>query len=137
VVDQEDFSYLVEIPGCSTLHFRELRPKDFYFAQTLRQQERSYLELVERLVVNPESLDYLSATKFRGVLKWAEENLLEERVFPVENWLELGFHLCKQRWDNSMDWLEQQPISKVLVMIDIVKKHADEQEAAMKKSSRR
>lgn len=95
------------------------------------------MELVERLVLNPEVLDSVPSARFRTVLEWAEENLLKERVFLVENWLEVGFHLCKQRWDGSMDWLETQPISKVLTMIDIVKKHADAQEAEMKKASRR
>ena len=93
--------------------------------------------MVERLVLNPEVLDEIPAARLRTLLKWAEENLLAEKVFGVENWLEVGFHLCKQRWDGSMDWLEQQPVSKILLMIDIVKKHNDEQEAAMKKANRR
>ena len=55
----------------------------------------------------------------------------------LKNWLEIAYHLCKQRWDNSIDWLEQQPMSKVNLMIDIVQKHNEEQEKQMKKSARR
>lgn len=103
----------------------------------LRQQERSYLELVERLVLNLDALDEVPASRFRTVLTWAEENLLQEKVFAVEEWLKVGFHLCKQRWDESMDWLEKQPMSKIQVMIDVVSKHSEAQESEMKKASRR
>jgi hypothetical protein len=119
------------------IFFREIQPKDFYLAQILRQQGGSYLELLERLTLNPEVLAEIPSRRFRTILKWAEENLLAEKVFGVENWMEVSFHLCKQRWDGSMDWLEQQPISKILLMIDIVKKHNDEQESAMKKANKR
>jgi hypothetical protein len=65
------------------------------------------------------------------------DNILEGKVLEVENWLELAFHLCKQRWDNSVDWLETQPMSKIMLMLDIVKKHNEQQEDAMKKSAKR
>jgi hypothetical protein len=45
--------------------------------------------------------------------------------------------LCKQRWDQSLDWLEAQPISKILTMIQIVKNYAEEQEKQMKKSAKK
>lgn len=121
-----------------TLRFRELTPRDFYFGQILRQQERSYIELVERLILSPEEdLDKVTATRFRSVLKWASENLLEERLFTVENWLKTSFHLCKERWDSSMDWLEVQPISKILAMIDVMSQFHEKQADEMKKSARR
>jgi hypothetical protein len=50
--------------------------------------------------------------------------------------MEISFHLCKQRWDQSMDWLETQPISKITLMIDILKQFAEKQEDEMKKASR-
>lgn len=92
--------------------------------------------LVERLIRNPEILDEIPARIMSHFLKWIAENVLEEKVLTVENWLDIGFHLCKQRWDQSMDWLEQQPMSKVLTMIEIVKKHAEDQEKEAKKSAR-
>jgi hypothetical protein len=55
----------------------------------------------------------------------------------VENWLEVSFHLCKQRWDSSVDWLETQPMSKIFAMLDIVKSHVESQNDEIKKSSRR
>jgi hypothetical protein len=68
---------------------------------------------------------------------WIAENLLEKNILSVENWLEIAYHLCKQRWDSSVDWLEGQPMSKITAMIEVVKKHAEDQEKEMKKSSRR
>lgn len=78
----------------------------------------------------------MTATEFRQLAKWISENVLDKTILTVENWLEVAYHLCKQRWDSSIDWLETQPMSKINLMIDIVKKHADEQEKGMKKSAR-
>jgi hypothetical protein len=70
-------------------------------------------------------------------LKWVSENILNEKLLTVENWMEISFHLCKQRWDSSMDWLETQPMSKVLLMVDILQKHVERENSEIKKSSRR
>jgi hypothetical protein len=88
-------------------------------------------------LLNPEILDVTNATSFRSVLKWVGENILNEKLLTVENWMEISFHLCKQRWDSSMDWLETQPMSKVLLMVDILQKHVERENSEMKKSSRR
>jgi hypothetical protein len=69
-------------------------------------------------------------------MKWVSENVLDQNVLTVENWLEIAFHLCKQRWDQSVDWLEDQPMSKILTMIEVVKKHGEEQEKQSKKAAR-
>ena len=92
---------------------------------------------MERLLLNPEVLDNTPGRTFRSIVKWVSETLLDKTVLTVENWLELAYHLCKQRWGPSIDWLESQPMSKINTMIEIVKKHAEEQEKEMKKSSRR
>ncbi len=128
---------MVTIPNGPTLHFREVTPKDFYFAQILRQTQRSQLELVVRLHLNPEVLDEVTSSQFRTVMKWVGENLLDQTILTVENWMEVAYHLCKQRWDSSIDWLETQPMSKVQTMIEIVKKHAEDQEKEMKKNARK
>ena len=123
--------------GKLTFHFREITPKDFYFAQILRQTERNQLELIERLLLNPEILDEASSTQTRKAVEWVTENLLDKTILSVENWLEVAYHLCKQRWDSSVDWLENQPMSKINAMIEVVKKHSEEQEKEMKKNARR
>jgi hypothetical protein len=92
---------------------------------------------MERLLQNKEALDLSTSGQTRAVLKWAIETLLDRTILTVENWLEVAYHLCKQRWDSSVDWLETQPMSKVNTMIEIVKNHADEQEKAMKKNARK
>jgi len=118
------------------LHVREIRPKDFYFAQILRSKDSSMTSLVERVILNQEVMDEIPARYFAHHVKWISENVLDQKVLTVENWLEIGFHLCKQRWDQSMDWLENQPMSKIMAMIDIVKRHGEEQEKQAKKASR-
>ena len=118
-------------------HFREVTPKDFYLAQVLRQAERSQLELVQRLLVDESILDEVTAPQTRQAVKWACETLLDKTILTLENWLEIAYHLCKQRWDNSIEWLETQPMSKINLMIEIVKKHAEEQEREMKKNARK
>lgn len=125
------------IPDGPTFHFREITPKDFYLAQVLRQSDRSQVELVERLIVDDSVLDIAAAKDVRKAFKWVVENLLDQSILPLENWLEIAYHLCKQRWDDSIEWLETQPMSKINLMVDIVKKHADEQEKAMKKNARK
>jgi nanoRNase/pAp phosphatase (c-di-AMP/oligoRNAs hydrolase) len=128
---------LVNIPGAPRFHFREVTPKDFYFAQILRSSDRSLLELVERLLLNEEVLDHATYKQTETALRWVADNILVGKILTVENWLEVAYHLCKQRWDSSVDWLENQPMSKINAMISIVEKHADRQEKEMKKSSRR
>jgi hypothetical protein len=127
----------VQVPNGPMFHFREVAPKDFYLAQILRQADRSQLEMVERLLLNPETLDEATSQQTRMALKWVIENLLDKTILTVENWLEVAYHLCKQRWDSSIDWLETQPMSKINLMIDIIKRHNEEQEKEMKKNARK
>jgi hypothetical protein len=93
--------------------------------------------VVSRLVLNEESLEEFSIAETRHVFQWALDNLLSQKIMPVEQWLETAFHLCKQRWDASIEWMETLPVPKILLMIDIVNRFIKEQEAEMKKSSRR
>jgi hypothetical protein len=127
----------VTVPNGPTFHFREITPKDFYLAQVLRQSDRSQLDLIVRLLVDDSILDTVTAQDTRKVIQWAISTLVDNSVLTVENWLEVAYHLCKQRWDQSIEWLETQPMSKINLMIDIVKKHAEEQEKEMKKNARR
>ena len=133
----EDFTYLVTVGEGITFHVREVKPKDFYFAQLLRQQEEGFILFFQRLILNPESLDKATIAETRAVFKWVSESVLHQNVLTVENWLEVAFRLGKQRWGPSLDWLEEQPMSKVQAMMQVVKNYADEQEKAMKKSSKK
>ena len=133
----EDFTYLITVGEGITFHVREVKPKDFYLAQLLRQQEEGFILFFQRLILNPESLDKATIAETRAVFKWVSESVLQQNVLTVENWLEVAFHLGKQRWGPSLDWLEEQPMSKVQAMMQVVKNYADEQEKAMKKSSKK
>jgi hypothetical protein len=69
--------------------------------------------------------------------QWMAKNVLEEKVMKVEQWLEMAFHFCKQRWDASIDWLEQQPVSKILLMARILSDFVEKQKEETKRAARR
>lgn len=95
------------------------------------------LLLISRLIQNVDDLAYFTLPQAKAIFRWIGEEIINEKILTVENWLEVSFHLCKQRWDSTVDWLEKQPMSKVLTMINIVEVFAEKQEQEVKKSSRR
>jgi len=58
-------------------------------------------------------------------------------VMKLEQWLEMAFHFCKQRWDQSIDWLEDQPVSKILLMAKILSDFAEKSNNETKRASRK
>lgn len=73
-----------------------------------------------------------------GVLVWwMSQELLNEKIMKLDQWYETAFHLCKQRFDYTIDWMESQPISKILLMTQVVTKFSKEQEREMKKARRK
>lgn len=90
------------------------------------------IPLLARLIEEKEPVNELSASKFRFLVNWSIENIFEDNIYSVENWLEIAFHLSKQRWGPSVDWLENQPMSKIKAMLDITEKFVEAQNEAMK-----
>jgi len=84
-----------------------------------------------------EDLCLIRGKYVKPLAEWMGPNLLNDRVMKVEQWLEMAFHLCKQRWDDSIEWLEDQPVSKILLMAKILSTFADKQNNEMKKAARR
>jgi len=84
-----------------------------------------------------EVLDRLPSKSLAPLVWWMSKNLLEEQVMPLASWLSTAFHLQKQRWDESISWLETQPMSKIILMIDIQSKFHQEQERQMKKGNKK
>lgn len=82
-------------------------------------------------------LETIPARIFRSMVDWCVDNIFADSIMTVENWMEVAFHLCKQRWDSSIDWLEDQPMSKIKLMISINEKFAQQQEDQMKKARRK
>lgn len=123
------------------VHFRDIIPKDFYFIQILKNSEVSNndlsIQILSRLLLDESSLDSLSISETRKTFEWALENLLSEKIMTIESWLQTAFHLCKQRWDSSIEWLETLPVPKLLLMIEILNQFAKDQDTAMKKSARK
>lgn len=65
---------------------------------------------------------------------WISREILTEKVMKLEEWFKTSFHLCKQRFDGSMEWMEQQPVPKIMLMIKTVSQFNKEQEREMRKS---
>jgi len=129
------------VNGRGPVRFRDLTPKDFYFIQVLQNEKLSdsdvAIAMVTRVLLEEESLEWLSVHETRKAFEWVAENVLASRVMTVESWLQTAFHLCKQRWDASIEWMETLPVPKILLMIEILNQHIKAEEAAMKKSKKR
>lgn len=63
----------------------------------------------------------LTFQEFINISNWVNKELLEGKIYTVEDWLKISFYLQKERWSKDLDWLESQPITKILTMIEINK----------------
>ena len=134
----------MELGGKFTLNIRELTPKDYYLVSLIQNDYPDMSSLVFNFLllqklanITEEELDQIPVYFFKPLFKWINEEILEGKVMTVEQWLSLAFHLCKQRWDQSIDWLEQQPVSKILLMLKIQSDFVEKEKQEMKKSSRK
>ncbi len=84
-----------------------------------------------------EDLDRIPKVMLGALVWWMSENLLNEKIMKLEQWYETAFHLCKQRFDMTMEWLEDQPVPKILLMTRVLTKFSQEQAREMKKASRK
>lgn len=126
------------------LTFRELTPKDYYFFSLINNdfpdisQTLLLLLIIQRLAgLSEQDLFLIPAKYIRPLSDWIAPTLLEDKVMKIDQWLEMAFHLCKQRWDSSIEWLESQPVSKILLMASILSKFVEKQNEEMKRNSRR
>ncbi len=129
------------VNGRGPIHFRDLTPKDFYYVQILQNEKLPESEVaiavLARILLDEEPLEQLSIGETRHTFEWAMENLLSAKIMSVEGWLQTAFHLCKQRWDSSIEWMETLPVPKILLMIDILNQHIKAEEAEMKKAAKK
>jgi hypothetical protein len=121
-----------------------LTPKDYYLVSLIQNDFPDMSSLVFNFLllqklanITEEELDQIPVYFFKPLFKWVNEEILEGKVMTVEQWLSLAFHLCKQRWDQSIDWLEQQPVSKILLMLKIQSDFVEKEKQEMKKSARK
>jgi len=119
-------------------------PRDFYWFALLENEFSDTSPVVTNLqtlaiLLEGDETDLLRVPKtaVAPLLWWTSKNLLEEKVMKLDQWYEVAFHLCKQRFDMTMDWMETQPVSKILLMTQVLSKFAKEQEREMRKSRRK
>jgi hypothetical protein len=130
--------------GRLALTFRELTPRDFYFFNLIEndykditQTHLSLLILMRLAGLEEPDLDLIPSRYVKPVCEWMGPELLQEKVMKVEQWLEMAFRLCKQRWDSSIDWMETQPVSKILLMAHLQSQFVDKQNEETKKAARK
>jgi hypothetical protein len=82
-------------------------------------------------------LFHIPAGMIEVLIWWVQKNILEEKVMQLKDWFNLVFHLQKQRWGTDMDWIESQPMPKVLLMLDTQSSYNREQDMEAKKNARR
>ena len=123
---------------------RELCPRDFYWFATVENDFpdlspalTGLLTLLLLLDGRDEDLELIPKRVVSALSWWIGPNLLNEKLMKLDQWYEVAFHLCKQRFDMTMDWMEDQPVPKILLMIQVLTKHAKEQEREMRKARRK
>lgn len=144
VVPREDFTYEITFANGMTIVLRELIPKDFYFLGLIENDfsDISTNHLVILIIMRlsgmtEDDLAILPSRYIQPLGEWLGPNILEEKVMKVEQWLEMAFHFCKQRWDHSIDWLEQQPVSKILLMAKILSDFVEKQNKETARAARK
>jgi hypothetical protein len=100
------------------IRFRVITPKDFY---SIEHEDMSLLEICFLLCKDRRTLGLLPLRIFtQSVLPVLETELINGRLLQVRQWLEIAFQLQKRQWSNQLDWLEKQPIDKILVFADVM-----------------
>ena len=132
------------VDGESTYTLREVCPRDYYWFALLENDFKDCSPVITNLQTLAILMDGDEDELFRVpkrqvsvLVWWLSSTLLDEKVMKLDQWYETAFHLCKQRFDVTLDWMESQPISKILLMTQVVSKFAKEQEREMKKASRK
>ena len=82
-------------------------------------------------------LDLISARCISPLVWWIQNNLISEKVMGLNDWLTSAYHLQKERWTDSIEWMETQPMSKILLMFNIHKKAVENHNKEMKRASRK
>ena len=124
--------------------FREIKPKDFYFFSLVRNDFPDatpvalHLLTITRLLDEEEDVLYhIPASMIECIGWWMNKTLIEEKIMELKDWYNLAFHLQKQRWTEDQDWLEDQPMSKIMLMLDTQSTFNKEQEMEQKKAARK
>ena len=139
-----DFHYDVCIDGEVSYLFRDIIPKDFYWFALCENDFPELSNTVQILLIIAMLLDgdesilgSIPKSHIGPMAWWISKEILPDKVMKLEDWFELSFHLCKQRFDHTMDWFENQPVPKLLLMARTTTKFAEKQNREMKKASRK
>ena len=142
--ERADFHFDVTIDGEVYYLFRDVIPKDFYWFALCENDfpdlstTLQYLLIICMLLDEDERiLDKIPKRHVGPLVWWIGKYILDEKVMKLPQWYEMAFHLCKQRFDSTMEWMENQPVPKLLLMAQTLTKFAKEQEREMRKARRK
>ena len=145
-LSRADFKYEVTVDNEVTLILREVCPRDFYWFALVENDfpdlDPRHLYLLIMVLLTDASdddhqLDLVPGKCLSPLIWWIQKNLIEEKVMSLDCWRTSAYHLSKQRWDDSVEWMEHQPMSKVLLMMNIHRKYVDDYNKEMKRASRK
>ena len=143
-LSRADFHFDVVVDGTHRYLLRDVIPKDFYWFALIENDfpditsTLQYLLILCMLLDDDETiLDQIPKRHIAPLVWWIGENILNEKVMKLDQWYQMAFHLCKQRFDSTMEWMENQPVPKLLLMTQTLTKYAKEQEREMRKARRK
>ena len=143
-LSRADFHFEVTIDGETTYLLRDVIPKDFYWFQLIENDfpdlgtTLQFLLILCMFLDGDESiLDKVPKRHIGPLSWWVGQELLNEKVMKLDDWYKMSFHLCKQRFDSTMEWLENQPVPKILLMVNTLTAFNKEQEREMRKARRK
>lgn len=145
-VARADFKYDIIVDGKFTVTLREVCPRDFYWFSLVENDFPDIsptlmnvliLVLLTDLDEDSDQLYLIPNSSLTPLMEWTMRELITEKVMKLDQWFEMAYHLCKQRWNDSVEWLELQPMSKILLMSRVVSKFVAEQNREMKSASRK
>ena len=139
-----DFHFEVTVDGETTYLIRDVIPKDFYWFQLCENDfpdldpTLNFLLLLCMFLDQDETvLEQIPKNHIAPLSWWIGTEILNEKVMKLDDWYKMSFHLCKQRFDSTMEWLEEQPVPKILLMVNTLTGFNKEQEREMRKARRK
>ena len=119
-------------------------PKDFYWFQLCENDfpdlgtTLQFLLILAMLLDDDETiLESIPKRHVAPLSWWIGKEILSEKVMKLDDWFKISFHLCKQRFDSTMEWLENQPVPKIMLMTNTLTAFNKEQEREMRKARRK
>lgn len=119
-VQLENFDYVISYQGLDMV-IRELCIKDYYIGDEIELHSFEYFYTLFSKCCKSHNVDELSLKTIKPILNWFIENLYSN--INLNDWYKTSYFLLRGRWGSDLDWLESQPMSRLLKMIEMMNLH--------------